>query len=168
MRPWRKVDSRPLLRDALHVDEDLVTLPDGRELTYVVIREGGFVCVCPVTTDGLVGLIAQYRYPLEAFTSELPAGAIEAGETALEAARREVREEAGLTGGVWEPMGSFWTMPGRSTQQVHLFVARDVVQTDRPSGAEETELVLKTFEEALALVSSTRDALCLRMALERL
>jgi 8-oxo-dGTP pyrophosphatase MutT (NUDIX family) len=168
MRPWRKIDSRALLRDPVHLDEDVVLLPDGRQIEYVVMREGSFVCVCPVTTDGRVGLITQYRYPLAAFTHELPSGAVENGETPLDAARREVSEEAGLTGGTWDAMGTFWTMPGRSNQSAHLFLAQDVVQTGSPSGEEETELVLVTFDEALALVSSTRDALCLRLALERL
>lgn len=53
-------------------------------------------------TDGRVGLVAQYRYPLEAFTFELPSGAVEDGESPLEAACREVLEEAGLTGGAWD------------------------------------------------------------------
>jgi ADP-ribose pyrophosphatase len=156
------------LRNQLSIDEDRVLLPSGLEQHYVVMREGGFACVCAVTTKGLVGLIEQYRYPLERVTCELPAGAIETGEAPEEAARRELREEAGLTGGTWESMGWFWTMPGRSTQQVHLFMARRVIESHRPSGAEETRLVLKTFDEALASVSSIRDALCLRIARERL
>lgn len=131
------------------------------------MREGAFTCICPVTTSWLVGLVEQYRYPLERVTCELPAGAIETGESPEEAGRRELREEAGLTGGAWEPMGWFWTMPGRSTQKVHLFLARGVVATEAPSGTEETRLVLKTFDDALAAVSSVRDALCLRLALER-
>jgi ADP-ribose pyrophosphatase len=169
MRPWRRLDSRPLLRNQLCVDEDLVLLPSGSESRYVVMREGAFTCICAVTTGGLVGLVEQYRYPLERVTCELPAGAIETGESPEEAGRRELREEAGLTGGTWESMGSFWTMPGRSTQKVHLFLVRGVVATAAPSvsGTEETRLVLKPFDEALAAVSSVRDALCLRLALER-
>src|SRR5438046_3495760 len=111
MSPWEQINSRPLLRNQLHVDEDVVRLPSGDELKYVVMREGGFVCVCPVTSQGLVGLVKQYRYPLNSVTVELPAGAVEPGETPLEAARREVREETGLSGGVFEPLDDFWTMP---------------------------------------------------------
>jgi ADP-ribose pyrophosphatase len=168
MGRWRRIDSRPLLRNELHVDEDLVERPDGATTRWVVMREGAFACVCPVTVDGLVGLVEQFRYPLDTVTLELPAGAIEAGESADEAASRELREETGLTGGTLEPLGSYWTMPGRSTQRARLFLARDVEATEAPSGAEETRLVLRTLDEALESVTSLRDALCLRLARERL
>jgi ADP-ribose pyrophosphatase len=168
MQGWRRIESRPLLRNELHVDEDVLEHPDGTTTTWVVMREGAFACVCPVTVEGLVGLVEQFRYPLDTVTLELPAGAVEPGESADEAASRELREETGLTGGSLEPLGSFWTMPGRSTQRAHLFLARGVEATTAPSGTEETRLVLQTFDDALGSVSSVRDSLCLRLALERL
>jgi ADP-ribose pyrophosphatase len=155
-------------RGYIHLDEDLVRLPDGRELSYQVVRANGFACACPVTTDGLVALVRQYRYPLDEVISELPAGSVEPGESPLAAAQRETAEEVGFRSDDWVELGSFWTMPGRSDEVGHLFLARDARPVERPPQEEQTEVLLEPIEVALELVGTVRDALCLRLARERL
>jgi ADP-ribose pyrophosphatase len=165
---WRRLSSRPLSSGYIHVDEDLVRLPDGRQLSYQVLRASGFACVCPVTTDGRVALSQQYRYPLDEVICELPAGAIEPSESPLRAAQRETAEEVGLASDDWVDLGSFWTMPGRGDEVAHLFLARNAIPVERPRQEEHTEVVLESFDAALQRVVTVRDALCLRLAQERL
>jgi ADP-ribose pyrophosphatase len=165
---WQRISSRPLARGYIQVDEDLVRRADGSELKYEVLRARGFACACPITADGRVALVRQYRYPLDIVTCELPAGAIEAGESPLAAARRETAEETGLGSEDWVELGSFWTMPGRGDERAHLFLARDAVPVQRPPGDEEAEVVFEPIETALRLLVTVRDVLCLRLARERL
>jgi len=160
--------SRRLSAGYIQLDEDVVRLPDGRELTYEVVRARGYACTCPLTPDGRVALVRQYRYPLDEVIFELPAGAIEQGESPLEAAQRETAEEAGLASDDWIELGSFWTMPGRGDERGHLFLARGATPIDRPAQSEETEIVIEPIDVALRLVATVRDALCLRLAQERL
>ena len=168
MEHWLRLSSRALSRGYIRLDEDLVRLPDGRELSYQVVRANGFACVCPVTNDGLVALVRQYRYPLDAVICELPAGSIEPGESPLDAAQRETIEEVGLSSDNWIDLGSFWTMPGRGDEVGHLFLARDARKVERPPQEEQTEVLLEPIEVALELVVTVRDALCLRLAREHL
>ncbi|TML81766.1 MAG: NUDIX hydrolase, partial [Actinobacteria bacterium] len=123
---------------------------------------------CPVTTDGLVALVRQYRYPLDEVISELPAGSVEPGESPLAAAQRETAEEVGFGSDDWVELGSFWTMPGRGDEVGHLFLARNARPVERPPQEEQTEVLLEPIEVALELVGTVRDALCLRLAQERL
>ena len=166
MKGWLRVSTRVVSEAPVHLDEDVVRMPDGQEIVYQVVRARGFACVCPVTPDGKVALVRQYRYPLDVVTSELPAGAIEDGETPLETAKRETAEEASLTADAWTHLGSFWTMPGKGDERAHLFLASGA----RPlaPSEERLEVVFKTFDEALTEVVSARDALCLRLAREAL
>jgi 8-oxo-dGTP pyrophosphatase MutT (NUDIX family) len=118
-----------------------------------------------VTTDGHVALVRQYRYALECVTAELPSGAIEEGETPLEAAERELLEEAGLVSRQWTHLGTFWTMPGRGDEQAYLYLARDVAHSTQPRVRDDAiEMVLVPIDEAAHAVRSVRDALCLRLA----
>jgi ADP-ribose pyrophosphatase len=166
MKGWTRVSTRVVSKAPIHLDEDVVRMPDGQEIVYQVVRARGFACVCPVTPEGRVALVRQYRYPLDDVTCELPAGAIEEGETPLDAAKRETAEETGLSGGEWVDLGSFWTMPGKGDERAHLFLATDA-KAIAPT-ADGLDVVLRTFEEALAEVVSVRDALCLRLAREAL
>jgi ADP-ribose pyrophosphatase len=164
MTGWLRVSSRVVSEAPVHLDEDVVRTPEGEEIVYQVVRARGFACVCPVTPDGRVALVRQYRYPLDDVTCELPAGAIEDGETPLETAKRETAEEASLTADEWIHLGSFWTMPGKGDERAHLFLASDarpLAPTD-----DQLEVVFKTFDAALAEAVSVRDALCLRLARE--
>jgi len=166
MTGWLRLSTRVVSEAPVRLDEDVVRTPDGQEIVYQVVRARGFACVCPVTPDGQVAFVRQYRYPLDEVTCELPAGAIENGETPLETAKRETAEEASLSADEWIHLGSFWTMPGKGDERAHLFLASDA----RPLAptAERLEVVFKSFDEALAEAVSVRDALCLRLAREAL
>jgi ADP-ribose pyrophosphatase len=165
---WRRLSSRTLSSGYVRLEEDLVRLPDGRELTYQVVRANGFACACPITPEGLVALARQYRYPLDETICELPAGAVEPGESPLAAAQRETAEEVGFSSDDWVELGSFWTMPGRGDEVGHLFLARNAKRVERPPQEEDTDVRLEPIEAALELVVTVRDALCLRLARERL
>ena len=107
---------------AFRVDE--VELPDGATLEYGSWRAGGFVAVLPVTDDGRVVLVRQWRQPLRSFTLELPSGGVDAGEEPQKAARRELLEETGYRAEGLESLVSFHTSTGRSTEVCHLFRCR--------------------------------------------
>ena len=94
---WRTLERRYLYRNpwcAFRVDE--VELPGGATIEYGVLEGGGFASVVPLTEEGGVVLVRQWRQPLGAFTLELPSGGVDRGEDPREAAERELLEEAGF------------------------------------------------------------------------
>ena len=82
----------------LNVKRDTVRLPNGNHSVREVIRHVGAVCVVPVTDNGDVIVERQYRYPFDTVITEIPAGKLDSKEEdRLSAAKRELREETGLT-----------------------------------------------------------------------
>ncbi|MCL2498545.1 MAG: NUDIX hydrolase, partial [Symbiobacteriaceae bacterium] len=77
------------------IEEDQARLPDGSVVNRAVLRKGAAVIIVPITSQGTVLLVAQWRYPVAQALVELPAGGIEGEETPEEAAIRELQEEAG-------------------------------------------------------------------------
>lgn len=106
-----------------------LTLSDGREtFTREVEDHGSAVGVLPYDPERRVVLLVRMpRGPVlqsgEADILEIPAGLLEAGESPEVAARREAAEETGLALGALEPVGTFWTSPGISTERITLFLA---------------------------------------------
>src|SRR5438067_8950502 len=87
-------------------------------------------------------LVRQLREARRQRLLEVPAGTAEAGETQIKTARRELREECGLTGGEWRELAAFWTTPGFCRERMHLFAAAGVERGDAsPAADEELELV---------------------------
>ena len=86
----------------LRVRHDTVQLPDGRiNPEFYVLEYPDWVNVIAITEDGLFVMEKQYRYGIDRTCYEIPAGVMESGETPEEAARRELEEETGYTGGEW-------------------------------------------------------------------
>jgi ADP-ribose pyrophosphatase len=94
------------------VDVDRVTLPTGHTLDMEVIRHPGSVVLIPVPAPGQVILIRQYRYTLDRYIWELPAGSLKPGEDPDAAAVRECEEEIELVPGRIERLGAFYPTPG--------------------------------------------------------
>jgi ADP-ribose pyrophosphatase len=97
---------------AFAISVDRVTLPSGHTADMDVVRHPGSVVLVPVTAEGDLILIRQYRYVIDRFVWELPAGTLEPGEALEAAAARECEEEVGLAPGRLERLGAFYPTPG--------------------------------------------------------
>jgi ADP-ribose pyrophosphatase len=107
-----------------------------------IVEHPGAVAVVAVDGEGYVTLVRQLREPARKRLLELPAGTAEPGEEPLETARRELREECGLSGGEWRELAAFWTTPGFCRERMHVFAAEGVEPGEAsPAADEELELV---------------------------
>ena len=137
----------------LDLDVDEVVEPGSIRGIREVVRQRGSVAALPVLADGRVVLVRQYRYAVDAFVWELPAGRRDPGETPEEGARRELEEEVGLRAGTLEPLLVFWTTPGFCDEVMHLFRATGLEPVPpRPEADERIEPATFTLEEALEMV----------------
>ena len=95
---------------------------EGRD--YRVVEHPGASCAVPVTPEGKIVLIRQFRVAIGEWIWEVPAGTLEPNESPEECMAREVVEEVGWEAESLESLGSIFASPGFSSQRVHLFVAR--------------------------------------------
>ena len=134
---------------------DTVRLVSGRRTTREIVVAPNSVCVVPVDEDGNVYLVRQYRKPLELVLLEVVAGGIDEGETAEEAARRELREEAGLRAEKLELLSFFWMSPGFCTEGMHAYLATGLsLGESAPEEDESIEVVRVRLEEVPGLIAS--------------
>jgi ADP-ribose pyrophosphatase len=108
------------------VTEDLAHDESGFEIRRSVVRHPGSAVMMAVDAQKRILLVRQYRLPADRFLWELPAGKIDPGETPLEAARRELKEETGYTAETWTPMVSYWPSPGFCEEKMNLFLATNL------------------------------------------
>jgi ADP-ribose pyrophosphatase len=106
--------SRSVIREGriFRIEVDTVTLPTGHVMEMEIIRHPGSVVLLPVPAPGQVILIRQYRYTLDRYIWELPAGSLKPGEDPGTAAARECEEEIGLVPGRVERLKAFYPTPG--------------------------------------------------------
>ncbi len=108
----------------LHVRRDKVMLPDGRQTTREFIRHQGAVAIVPLDGDGNVAVERQFRYPMGQVLAEIPAGKLDSpDEDRLEAAKRELREETGLSADRWTLLGDFFPSPAYTDEVITLYLA---------------------------------------------
>jgi 8-oxo-dGTP pyrophosphatase MutT (NUDIX family) len=108
------------------VRSDRVAYGEG-EIVREYVAHTGAVAVAAIDDEGRVLLIQQYRHPIRHRDWELPAGLLDVeGEEPLEAAKRELAEEADLVASDWEPLISVWTTPGGNSEMIHVFLATGV------------------------------------------
>jgi len=126
----------------------------GEEHDFYCIESAEWVNVVPVTTDGQVVMVRQFRHGSQTLTLEIPGGMIDAGETPAEAALRELLEETGYTAERAIPAGAVNPNPALFGNRVHTFVAPGVekVAEIRNEGAEETWVELVPVSEIPRLV----------------
>ena len=134
------------------VRQDKILLPDGKYGQYNVVQLEGAVWIVPVTARGQVLLLNHYRYTVHDWCWEVPAGGIRSGQTALEVAEMELREETGGEAESWEYVGQFYTSNGISNEVAHIFLALGVRQHDTAhEPAEVMEIHPTPIAEALRM-----------------
>lgn len=134
---------------SLYVDD--VELPNGMRSKREVVKHPGAVAVIPLTDEGKLVMVKQFRKPLERTLVEIPAGKIEKGEEPHVTALRELEEETGYTTKNLKYVTSFYTSPGFADEIIHLYFSNELVKLEEKVSGDEDELieiVELTLEEA--------------------
>jgi len=108
----------------IHLYEDHVTLPNGRDAVREYVKHIGAVAVLPLTENEEVLCVRQYRYPFHKILTEIPAGKLDsADEDHVEAALRELREETGARCEKLTYMGAYYSSPAILDEKIDLYLA---------------------------------------------
>jgi ADP-ribose pyrophosphatase len=122
------------------------------EVEREIVRHPGAAVLLPVTSDGRVILIRQFRYAAGETLLEVPAGTLDPGETPEETALRELVEETGYHANRLEKLAEFFPSPGILAERMHLFLATELEKREASPDADESlEIVELPWERALAL-----------------
>ncbi len=108
------------------VTEDIAEDETGFVIERSIVRHPGSAVMMPVDENRIL-LVHQYRLPAEKMMWELPAGKIDEGETAFDAAKRELVEETGYSAGTWKELISFYPSPGFLQERMTIFLATDLI-----------------------------------------
>jgi len=136
---------------------DTIEDAGGKRHTREIVEHPGAVCIIPLLGDDVL-MVRQWRTPVEQVLLELPAGTLDRAEDGtLEdpdlAAQRELEEETGHRAARWRKLGRFWTAPGFTEEEMHLYLATDLVAVEDYGGPDTDEyldLVAIPWREAAA------------------
>jgi 8-oxo-dGTP pyrophosphatase MutT (NUDIX family) len=125
MKPFDRVATEVLVDNPWHrYRRDRYVQTDGTTGEYYYIDMPGSAAAIPLFDDGTTVVVRVHRYLLGRDLWEFPIGGMRPGEPALDVARKELAEEAGLVASDWEPLGSFAPYKGVSNERCWFFVAR--------------------------------------------
>jgi 8-oxo-dGTP pyrophosphatase MutT (NUDIX family) len=153
--PW-KVTATKVVYDNpwIRVREDAVIHPDGKPGIYGVVHiKHKAIGVLPLDPNGMVHLVGQYRYALNRYSWEIPEGGCAENEDPLEAGKRELLEETGLTAQHWRLLGKSHLSNSITDEEAYCFLATGLTQgTASPEGSEQLQHKLVSLDEALNMV----------------
>lgn len=156
------------------VRQDEIVTPDGNRGVYNTVTKADAVWIVPVTSEGQIVLLYQYRYTVDDWCWEIPAGSIKPGQTPEDAAREELREEIGGTALILEHVLRYYVANGISNEVGHIFLATGVtLNQPEHEAAEVIEIHIKSVAEALdmargGLISDGPSAYALLLCQNRL
>jgi 8-oxo-dGTP pyrophosphatase MutT (NUDIX family) len=174
--PWLRHNRRVAYENAwITIWHDEVTRPDGQPGVYGVVHFANLaVGVVAIDDADRVLLVGQHRYALDAYSWEVPEGGVPIGETALEGARRELREETGIEAATWQEIARSHLSNSVSDELAVLFLATGLTEGEAtPDGTESLDVRWLPFHEVLDMTLDGRitDALTVlavqRVALDR-
>jgi 8-oxo-dGTP pyrophosphatase MutT (NUDIX family) len=129
--------------------EDQVVTPGGKKGIYGVVETSAAIGIVPLDEEMHTYLVGQYRYPLNTYSWEIPEGGADPGETPLEAAKRELREETGLLAAHWTKLGTLYTSNSITNEIGHVFLAEELRNGEsQPEHTEELTIKKLPFLDA--------------------
>lgn len=132
---------------------DQFEIPDGLSGEYHYVHTNGSSMVVPVTDDGRIILVNQYRFLCDKESIEFPCGGVKSGKSYEEMARLELEEETGFQATMIEHAGDFNPFNGVTNEMCRVFIARDLVKTEqKPDSTEEFEILFKTIQEFESMI----------------
>jgi 8-oxo-dGTP pyrophosphatase MutT (NUDIX family) len=164
MKDARIIETEILLPKPKRFVRELVQMPDGYRCDWYYVDTPPSVMTVPLTPDGNLVFVRQYRHNLKAHVLEFPAGTISDGEEPQAAALRELQEETGYAladGARLRPVGAFYSLPSETNKYTHIFLATPVAAAGTARGDTEIEkyfdmsVVLIPVEDALRGVGTT-------------
>lgn len=152
-------DPRPLSSETVYagrlfnVSLDRIEMDSGVIALRETIRHPGAVAMIPVTAEGRLLLVTQYRHAAGRRLLELPAGTLEKGEEPIAAVARELQEEVGQRPGRIEPIGGLFVAPGYTSEYIHLFVCTALRESVLdPDEDEDLEIEPTKLDDAIRLI----------------
>ena len=142
------IESKELIKTRIFtVTEDVARDPEGFEIKRAIIRHPGSAVMMAVDTQDRVLLVKQFRLPANDYMWELPAGRLDEGESPLEAARRELREETGYAAEKWTELASYFASPGFLQERMTVFLAEDLT-AGKQEPMDDERIEMKWFQPA--------------------
>jgi ADP-ribose pyrophosphatase len=124
-------------------------LPNKAEGDWECVRHPGGALAVPVTGDGQLVLVRQYRFAVQGRLLEFPAGTVEPDESPATTIEREIQEEIGYRARAWKPLGNFPLAPGYSDEFIYAFLATDLEPIEvPPDGDEDEDITVVTMSPA--------------------
>jgi ADP-ribose pyrophosphatase len=133
---------------------DALRWPSGNETSADVVEHPGGVTVLAFDDQDLLLLVRQHRHPAGRPLVELPAGTLEPGEDPALCASRELQEETGYRARSMERLGGFFTAPGYCSEYLHVFLARDLVESKLDGDEEDIQVERVPWAEAVSRATS--------------
>jgi|SRR5579875_1420436 ADP-ribose pyrophosphatase len=149
-------ERRPVLKmGVVDVGVERALLPNGLEVELALVRHPGASAIVALDEFGFVVMLSQYRYAVGDWLHEVPAGCRLEGESPLQCAKRELREEAGICAARWDHLGSIVTIPSFCDERIELFLARQLSTALTQRDLDEVIKVERFgLADALALIRS--------------
>ena len=134
-----------------NITVDQVVFADGRTVKMEVVRHRGSVVLMPMTAPDRILLVRQYRYVVNEWLWELPAGTLEPNESLVDAALRECHEEVGKIAGKAEKLLSFFPSPGFCDEVMNFFLLTGLrdPRPDEPAAHQDPDEILNVKEFAV-------------------
>lgn len=138
----------------LHVRLDKISLPNGKDGFREYCHHNGAVCVIPITAEGDVICVRQYRYAMHSDLLEIPAGKLDSpDEDHTEAAMRELREETGAVSSKLTYLGEYYGSPAILDEKIYMYLAEDLEFGDTdPDDDEFIEIVKAPLSDLVDMV----------------
>jgi ADP-ribose pyrophosphatase len=161
LKKWKPISDKPAFQNKWwDIRQETVELPDGSVIDdFFVNHSPDGVVVVPVTAGGNVVVNRQYKHGAREIVTELAIGRHDNGEAdPMDAAKRELMEETGYSGGEWERLSTLAGNPTSSTSRLHFFLARGVTKTSdsKEDPREQVEVREVTPAEFVAMAEDGR------------